>query len=98
MNQRTFLIKFLKRLEHVIPPPNKCHHSITYAKYGSDLDGWTDELALQLNIDGKFVCVFLDEADFDYTIDELIASIGNSINDKNFKPQLGVGPGQYIKG
>jgi len=46
---RQFLIDFLKALEAAVPPPPKCHHTIGYAQYGSDVvDGWKDQLAFTL--------------------------------------------------
>jgi hypothetical protein len=47
MRQR--LIDLLKALEAVIPPPRNCHHALTFASYGSDEAGWTDQLAVQIN-------------------------------------------------
>jgi hypothetical protein len=52
MKDRLFILEFLKRLEDVIPPPTNCHHAITYAQHGSDLEGWTDKLAVHVHAPG----------------------------------------------
>lgn len=90
------LINILKDLEKVIPPTKLGHYAITYARYGNDIDGCQDELALQINDDGKFYTVFLDENDFDNP--ELIKNLQVSIEDirnNNDKYQLGVSGVQY---
>jgi hypothetical protein len=63
MTMREYIIELLKAIEAAIPPPSNCHHCLTYAKYGSDSEGWTGKLALQLNREGKFYCFFLEESD-----------------------------------
>ena len=70
-----FLVETLKLLESKAPPPAKCHHAITYARYGSDESGWDDKLALQVNQGGVFQCLFLDEEDFTKSPSALVAEI-----------------------
>ncbi len=71
---RDFLIKFLQALEVALPPQNG-HHSITYAQYGNDVDGWRDELALYVASGGIRKCYFLDEADFTKEPDALVKEV-----------------------
>lgn len=94
---RQFLIDLLKGLEAVVPPPENCHHCITYAKYGSDDAGWEDRLALQVNQNGTFHCFFLSEGDdLAETADQVISTISNFLNSPTPPwTQLGIGPGQY---
>lgn len=93
---KKFLLEFLKILEVKIPPPEHCHHCITYSKYGVG-DVWKDQLSLQVNT-GDFQCFFLDDSDFDLTPDELAEFIAQAIRD-GAPPgtQFGIGPGQYVK-
>jgi hypothetical protein len=94
---RTKLINLLKLLEKAIPPPSHCHHAITYAQHGSNYAGYEDKLAIQVNVDGMFICLFLDEEDFEKDVHVLIADIVKWINADGQTPQLGVALGQYIK-
>jgi len=75
MDTRSFLINTLKLLEQSSPPPKNAHHAITYARYGSNEDGWEDRLALQVNVDGTFHCLFLDAEDFAKTPQALVSDI-----------------------
>ena len=80
---REWLITFLKRLEELIPPAAGSHHPILYAKYGSDVTNWVDRLAVQVGINGRFHCLFLDDADFTKNPHELALEI---------KQELDLGP------
>lgn len=62
---RRHLLTFLQKLEQLIPPPKGGHHSITYAEYGSDAQGWEPRLALHLNAGGFFHTLFFDDSDFE---------------------------------
>lgn len=61
--------EFLKALEVAIPPADKCHHAIVYCKYGNDVDGWEDKLAIHIvlgndiSLHNKSRFFFLDEGD-----------------------------------
>lgn len=59
------ILFFLKKLEEKIPPPENCHHALTFAYQGNATDGWRDRLALQINHEGTFYCFFLDEGDIE---------------------------------
>ena len=99
MTMREKLIAFLRELERVVPPPTNCHHALMYAQYGSDEAGWTDKLALQINHTGRFLCLFIDEGDFDRTPEELVAQVVKELQrgfDEGFEWQVGVGPGRFI--
>ncbi len=75
---REHLLNFLKRLEKEIPPALKCHHAITFARYGSDQTGWTEHLAIQVNDSGKFHTFFLDDGDLenpDATITQMVKDL-----------------------
>jgi hypothetical protein len=76
---KQFLIDLLKSLESIVAPPPNCHHAITYAKFGSDETEWQDELALQVNKDGEFLCFFLDDEDFAQKPEEVANKIGTII-------------------
>jgi hypothetical protein len=95
---RQFLIDLLKRLEAAVPPPPKCHHAITFARYGSDEVGWTDKLALQVNANHTFYCFFLEEDDLpddpQRVIDYVVKSLASPEITKIM--QKGVGPAQYL--
>lgn len=91
---KPFLMEFLKQLEIAIKPPAHTHHAITYARYGSDEEGWEDKLALQVNCNGVFVCLFLEEEDFNQTIDGLIADVLFQLK-RPGEFQHGVGFAQY---
>lgn len=93
---RQFLIDFLKQLESAVPPPPNCHHCLTYAQYGSDKDGWQDRLALHINVDGKFHCLFLDENDFAHGVAALVATVSGIIAQPPPPgTQFSVAAGQY---
>jgi hypothetical protein len=77
MGMRQKLIVLLKELERALPPPPKCHHSMMYAQYGSDADGWEDRLLLQVNYNGMFHPFFLDEEDFEKSASELVGELVN---------------------
>ena len=92
----TYLLHFLKFIEHLVPPPPKCHHAITFALFGSDQTGWEEKVALQINKDGKFHCFFLDEDDFKMESGaELAHKIAFLVSEPVENEQLGVGFGQY---
>jgi hypothetical protein len=78
MRQR--ILDMLKGLEKVYPPKDKCHHALTYAQYGSDETGWSEELALQVSVKEGFICFFLDDNDMDKSVDEFISDILSLIN------------------
>lgn len=59
------LIAFLKLLEKVVIPCPRCHHSITYAQYGSDVVGWEDRLVLNIMLRQQFHVLFLDDEDLE---------------------------------
>jgi hypothetical protein len=90
-----YLLDFLKELERVIPPPENCHHAFTYAQFGSNEMGWSDRLALQVNIGGEFHCLFLDPPDFDMSVVELVEVLRDFLRVPKEHAQLGVGFGQY---
>jgi hypothetical protein len=92
---RKKLLQLLKGLEAAIPPPLNCHHVISFAQYGSDVDGWEDKLVLQLNQDGVFQQFFLDAADMEGNPQILIDYVQEQL--PNPGAQLGVGPGRYVK-
>jgi hypothetical protein len=92
---RQFLIDFLKELERVIPPPEHCHHALTYGQYGSSEAGWEDRLCLQVNKGGTFHCFFIDAKDFDKSVVEFTNEIADCLSKPMFNEQLGVGLGQY---
>ena len=94
---RKFLIDFLKRLEFLAPPPENCHHAITFAKFGSDEDGWQDRLALQVNCDGIFRCFFLQDEDFHQEAEDLANEVAELVRNPCANEQHGVGFGQYLE-
>jgi len=71
------LMLFLKSLEGALPPPEHCHHAITYARYGSDDTGWEDRLALQVMLSRpkRNVTLFLEPGIIDQKIDDLVGVI-----------------------
>lgn len=95
---RQFLIKFLKELEAAIPPPENCHHAITFARFGSDVAGWHDKLALQVNSGGVFTCFFLEDEDLNKSPRQLVSDVASELSIPNDTLQLGVGFGQYTSG
>jgi hypothetical protein len=70
------LITFLKLLEEEIPPPDRCHHSITYNRYGPFRENpgpeFHDKLSLNINKNGMFITLFFDEGDFEKSPEELV--------------------------
>jgi hypothetical protein len=96
---RQFLIDLLKGLEASVPPPPNCHHAITYAKHGSDEDGWTDKLALQVNHNRKFYCFFLEEDDLPNDPQRIIGEVQKALSSPEVIATLqeGVALGQYLK-
>lgn len=93
---RKFLIDFLKQLEAAIPPPDKCHHAITYAQYGDEECGWDDRLAVQVNHHGKFICFLLDDADCAKVPAQIVAEIKSYVDLDKPGAQIGAGFGQYL--
>lgn len=90
------LMNWLKAIETAIPPPMHCHHAITYAQFGSDDCGWEDKLALQINLDGKFLCFFLEDYDFEMSIERFLPLLTLQIANLDESAQLGIGMGKYI--
>ena len=69
MNKHRYQIDLLQLLDVKLPPPSRCHHSIHFAQYGSDHDGWSDRLALTLPLqrptgERTFLTLFFDPEDF----------------------------------
>lgn len=93
---RAYLLEFMKRLEFLCPPPPRCHHAITFAQYGSDETGWEEKLALQVNIDGTFRCIFLDGTDFNSGATDLANKVAEFVRNPQDSDQLGVSAGRYI--
>jgi hypothetical protein len=91
---KTQLLAFLMELERAIPPPPKCHHALTAAQFGSNIAGWEDKLALQMNIGGEFVAFFLDDTDLLMTPEELVRNIVDLLYTAQQAPQLGIALGQ----
>lgn len=89
-------MNWLKAIEVELPPPPRCHHAITYAQYGSDETGWEDKLALQLNIGGKFFCFFLDDYDFEISVERFLSRLAFELEKPESSFQLGIGAGKYI--
>lgn len=71
---RAYLLQLLKTLEQRLPPPAG-HHTISYAQYGSDTAGWDDRLALHVRRPTEVVTLFLDDADLEKPIDQLVDDI-----------------------
>lgn len=92
------LLEMLKAIEGAVPPPPNCHHAITRAQYGSDAEGWTDKLALQINRNGKFYCFFLESDDFARDPQEFADHIARVLDspEERDKMQPGVSFGRYI--
>jgi hypothetical protein len=98
MKIRTYLIELLRAIEAAVPPPENCHHCITYAKHGNDADGWSEKLALQVNRGGKFYCFFLEEDDLPYdsaNIQRVAEEIVEQLKLPETSFQIGVSQGQY---
>jgi hypothetical protein len=96
---REYMIELLKAIEAAIPPPANCHHCVTCAKHGSDSEGWTDKLALQVNREGKFYCFFLEENDLAYdaaNIQSFVAELVRQMELPDSSFQMGVGLGRYL--
>jgi hypothetical protein len=93
---REQLLEFLKALETAIPPPEKCHHAITYAQYGSDEHGWKDKLALQIGHGGKFHCFFIEPGDFEKPAKTLIDEIRSGLMAPADNAQLSDTFGRYL--
>jgi hypothetical protein len=72
---RQKLITLLKALETAWPPPPKCHHVLMYAQFGSDQTGWEDRLLLQVNNNGVFYPLFLDESDIERPVPSIVSEI-----------------------
>lgn len=94
-----YLLVFLAQLEQLIPPPQHCHHVLCRALYGSDADGWSEKLALQVNDHGIFTTYFLDEDD----LTKAPLYLAQAIRDMHISPvpegtelQYAIGAGQFI--
>lgn len=72
---KAWLMDFLKLLESAIPPGDGQHHGISYCQYGSDSAGWSDRVGLHVRMDGGAQTFFLDDADFEKPIPELVADV-----------------------
>lgn len=75
----TWIKEFLKSLEARIAPPVGTHHSLTFAQFGSDENGWKDELCLCVvrhNGSDKF---FLSDSDLVHSPEDSAAVISNKI-------------------
>lgn len=72
MKNRRWLIDLLKGLEDAIPPGTNRHHGITYNRYGSDQNGWSDRLGLHVWFGNHSQTFFLDDEDFNKTPNEVI--------------------------
>jgi hypothetical protein len=90
-------MEFLKALEAALPPPERCHHCMMYAQYGSDETGWSDRLMLQVNKVGKFYPFFLDDNDFAEGDAALISEIKGLLASGDEKFQISDTPGQAGK-
>lgn len=93
---RQWLIDFLKEAERLIPPPENCHHAITYAQHGSNTLGWTEKLAFQVNKGGEFFCFFLDPDDMDMEPAKLARIVAGMLDVPDPAAQRGVALGHYI--
>ena len=95
---REYAMTLLENLEAAIPPPKHCHHVISFGKYGSDATGWEDKLIVQVNRNGLFQQVFIEEQDCYKTANEVVDEIVQALKDGDcMHPQEGVGVGQFIK-
>jgi hypothetical protein len=75
----TYLIALMKALEERFPPQPFQHHALTFARYGSVEDGFEDKLALQIGVNGRFYCLFLDDRDFSLSVPALVAEIARQL-------------------
>ena len=96
ISTRQFIIAFLKRLEEEIPPPPFCHHCITYAQYGSDADGWEEQLAVQVNVGGVFHAFFLSEEDMEFSPERIASVLSQLVKNPSPNSQFSIATGQYI--
>lgn len=71
---RAYLLQLLKTLEQRLVPPAG-HHAITYGQYGNDVLGWEDRLALHVRRPTQNITLFLDEADLEKPIEQLVEDI-----------------------
>jgi hypothetical protein len=76
---RDYLLLLLKSLEARIPPGNARHHAMTFAQYGSDETGWSDQLAIHVWVGDKLQTVFLDESDFNWPPESLAGAIKDQV-------------------
>lgn len=95
MKPRDFLMVFLAKLEEFVPPPEKCHHVICYAKYGHDSVGWEPKLAVMVNTKGKFVTFFLEDEDFEKDPETLAGDIAKDLGKDDPNTQYAVVAGQF---
>jgi len=97
-DRRAYVLDLLRALEEAVPPPPLCHHALTRARYGSDAAGWSERLALQVNVNGVFLCFFLDPSDLDAPPADLARVIaGLALDPPPPGTQFGVALGQYVK-
>jgi len=75
MKIKQFLTEVLTGLEVSLPPSKNGHHAITAARYGSDEAGYEDKLALQINDNGVFRCLFIEEDDLERTPEQFILEV-----------------------
>jgi hypothetical protein len=92
---KEYLLTLLQQLELNVPPSKNGHHAITASRYGSEEEGWSDELTLQINNDGVFQAVFLDEEDFTNSPLHLANEISGVITQMDTDTQVGVSGVQY---
>ncbi len=97
MNIKQFLTEVLTGLEATFPPSKNGHHAITAARYGSDKTGYEAKLALQINDNGVFRCLFLEEDDLDRTPEQLISAVKAALAVPFPQEQIGVSGVQYVK-
>jgi hypothetical protein len=90
------ILGFLRALEEAIPPPPNCHHALVRCHYGSDEAGWTEKLAVQVNVDGTFHAFFIDDADQAKLPEELAVQIASELAKPMANAQHGVGIGQFV--
>lgn len=74
------ILELLMALEAEFPPPINAHHAMHAAKYGNDQEGWRDQLALTLNLNGVFRTLFMEEDDIERPLDEVLLDIRGIIS------------------
>lgn len=59
----SWIREFLRELESLIPPPTGQHHSLRFAQFGSDSEGWVDKLCLEMRRSNGSDYFFLEDQD-----------------------------------